>query len=224
MFNSEARVPKRERTRGALVEVALRSFRQRGYDETTIRLIASEAGVSTGNAYYHFPTKNHLVQELYLEVQTEHRDAARAGLAATDDLIERLHVVYHAGLDTLQPFHAFAPGFLSAAMSPRSPINPLSAESEPSRDIAIAMFREAVEGAKRGVPAEFEERLPELLLLTHLLLTLFWVYDASPGQVRTRRLVDRGLALLRIGLPLLRNPLLRGPARELFDLMAEVRA
>ena len=224
MFSSIDRVPKRERTRGTLVDIALRSFRERGYDDTTIRLIATEAGVSTGNAYYHFPTKNHLVQELYLQVQGEHRAATAAGLAATDDLVERLRVVYHAGIDTLEPFHAFAPGFLSAAMSPRSPINPLSSESEPARDIAIATFRDAVTGARKGVPAEFEERLPEILLLAYLLLTLFWVYDTSPERARTRRLIDRGLALLKIGLPLLRNPLLRGPARELFDLVAEVRA
>lgn len=222
MFSSEQ--PKRERTRATIIRTALRSFRERGYDDTTIRLIASEAGISTGNAYYHFPTKNHLVQELYLQVQSEHRDAAAAGLATTDDLVERLRIVYHAGIDTLQPFHRFAPGFLSASMSPRSPINPLSRESEPARDIAVGIFRDAVRGSRRGVPAEFQERLPELLLLAHLLLTLFWVYDSSPGQSRTRRLIDRGLALLKVGLPLLRSPLFRGPARELFDLMAEVRA
>lgn len=224
MFSSESVGPKRERTRRTLLDIALRSFRERGYDDTTIRLIASEAGVSTGNAYYHFPTKNHLVQELYLQVQGEHRAATAVGLAATDDLIERLRVVYHAGIDTLEPFHPFAPGFLSAAMSPRSPINPLSTESEPARDIAIATFRDAVAGARRGVPAEFEDRLPDILLLAYLLLALFWVYDASPGRARTRRLIDRGLSLLKVVLPLVRNPLLRGPARELFDLVAEVRA
>jgi len=216
-------MPKRERTRARLVEVALRSFRERGYDDTTIRLIAAEAGVSTGNAYYHFPTKNHLVQELYLEVQTEHRTAA-GDYGGSDDLVERLRVAYHAGIDTLAPFHGFAPGFLSAAMSPRSPINPLSAESEPARDIAVATFRDAVSGAKRAFPAEFSDQVPELLLLAYLLLALFWVYDTSEGQQRTHRLIDRGLALLKVGLPLLRTPVLRAPIREFFGMMAEVRA
>jgi len=223
MFSSEV-TPKRERTRGKLVEVALRSFRARGYDDTTIRLIAAEAGVSTGNAYYHFPTKNHLVQELYVEVQGEHRDAAARDLEGETDLVERLRIVYHRGIDTLAPFHAFAPGFLSAAMSPRSPINPLSAESEPARDIAVATFRDAAAGAKKGFPAEFSEHVPDLLLLAYLLLALFWVYDSSPGQDRTHRLIDRGLALLKLGLPLMRTPVLRAPLREFFDMVAEVRA
>lgn len=223
MFSSEA-TTKRDRTRAKLVDIALASFRQRGYDDTTIRLIAAEAGVSTGNAYYHFPTKNHLVQELYLQIQTEHRDAARAAVAETDDLVERLRATYRAGIDAIAPFHAFAPGFLSAAMSPRSPINPLSTDSEPARDIAIDTFRSAVAGARRGFPAEFADRIPELLLLAHLLLALFWVYDTSPGQQRTYRLIDRGLALLKLGLPLMRTPVLRAPMREFFDMVAEVRA
>lgn len=227
VFNSIERSEpggKRERTRARLVEIALRSFRERGYDETTIRLIAAEAGVSTGSAYYHFPTKNHLVQELYLQVQGEHRDAALAGLAATDDLIERLRVAYLTGLDVLAPFHGFAPGFLSAAMSPRSPINPLNSDSQSARDIALEIFRDAATGARRGFPDEFADRIPELLLLAYLLLALFWVYDQSPGQERTRRLVERGLALLRLALPLTRVRALRAPLRDFFDMIAEVRA
>lgn len=226
MFSSIDRgpIPKRERTRATLVDVALRSFRERGYDETTIRLIASEAGVSTGNAYYHFPTKNHLVQELYLQVQSEHREKATAALVGADDLVERLRIVYRTGIETLQPFHGFAPGFLSAAMSPRSPINPLSTESEPARDIAVATFRDAVHGVRRGFPDEFADRIPDLLLLGYLLVSLFWVYDTSPGQERTYRLIDRGLSLLKVALPLMRLPILRSPMREFFDLVAEVRA
>jgi AcrR family transcriptional regulator len=180
--------------------------------------------VSTGNAYYHVPTKNHLVQELYLQVQGEHRDAAAAGLGATDDLVERLRVTYRAGIETLRPFHGFAPGFLSAAMSPRSPINPLGGESQPARDIAVQTFRDAVAGSKRGFPTEFAARVPELLLLAYLLLALFWVYDTSPGQQRTLRLIDRGLALLKLALPLMRMPVLRAPLRDFFDMVAEVAA
>lgn len=62
------------------------------------------------------------------------------------------------------------------------------------------------------------------LVLGHLLLALFWVYDTSPGQRRTRRLLDRGLGLLRTTLPLTRMPLARRPVRELLDLVAEVRS
>ncbi|UOE45261.1 TetR/AcrR family transcriptional regulator [Agromyces larvae] len=226
MFSSETDGPlsKRERTRAQLREIALRSFRERGYDATTIRRIADEAGVSVGTTHYHFPSKHHLVQELYLDVQEAHRAAAAPLLADTDDLVERLRIVFLTGLDGLGPFHPFAPEFLSAAVSPRSPINPLSAESAPALGIVRELFATAVAGSSQQLPDEFAERLPDALVLAHLLLALFWVYDRSPGQERSRRLVDRGLRLLKSALPLVRVPILRAPLRELLDLVGEVRA
>ncbi|GAA5198009.1 TetR/AcrR family transcriptional regulator [Microbacterium jejuense] len=230
MFSSDAVVPtpplsKSERTRAQLRAIALRSFRERGYEATTIRFIAQEAGVSVGTTHYHFASKNHLVQELYLDVQEQHRDAAGPELAASTDLIDRLAVVYRTGLDQLTPFHAFAPEFLSAAVSPRSPINPLSAESAPALRVIEGLFREAVDGAAGPpLPEEFRASLPDALVLGHLLLALFWVYDRSPGQQRTRTLLDGGLRLLRMALPLTRLPLLRRPLQELLGLVASVKA
>ena len=215
---------KSERTRSLIRDVALRSFRERGYDQTTIRLIAQEAGVSVGTTNYHFASKNDLVQELYLDVQEAHRTAALPLLAGTDGLVERLEIVYRTGLAQLAPYHRFAPEFLSAAVSPRSSLNPLSADSSESRDIIVGLFRDAVAGAKDRLPAEFDEDLPAALMLGHLLLALFWVYDSSPDQERTQRLLDRGLRLLTLSLPLVRARILRRPLRELLDLIAEVRA
>ena len=216
---------KSERTRALIREVALRSFRERGYDATTIRLIAQEAGISVGTTNYHFASKNDLVQELYLDVQLAHRDAVSPLLSTTDDLVDRLALVFRTGLAELEPYHRFAPEFLSAAMSPRSSVNPLSDESTPSRDIVVGVFRDAVTGAKKkSLPAEFEDTLPSALMIAHLLLALFWVYDSSPGQRRTQRLLEGGLRLLRLSLPLLRVRVLRAPLRELLDLISEVRA
>jgi AcrR family transcriptional regulator len=213
------------RTRALIREVALQSFRERGYDATTIRLIAQEAGVSVGTTNYHFASKNDLVQELYLDVQLAHRDAVSPLLSTTDDLVDRLALVFRTGLAELEPYHRFAPEFLSAAMSPRSSVNPLSEESTPSRDIVVGVFRHAVTGArKKSLPAEFEDALPSALMIAHLLLALFWVYDSTPGQRRTQRLLEGGLRLLRLSLPLLRVRVLRAPLRELLDLISELRA
>lgn len=223
MFTSEGPAStKSERTRARLREVALTSFRERGYEATTMRLISQEAGVSVGNAYYHFATKNDLVQELYLDVQRRHRAAAEPTLADTDDLVERIAIVYRTGLDELTAYHEHAAEFLSAAVSPRSEINPLAEASGQARAITEALFGEAVEGARSGtVPSDLRQALPTVLFLGHLLLALFWVYDRSDGQQRTRRLLDRGLALLRTTLPLARLPIVRGVVRELLELIAE---
>jgi AcrR family transcriptional regulator len=46
----QSRSTKGEQTRTAIVEAALRLFRENGYEATTMRSIAREAGVATGNA------------------------------------------------------------------------------------------------------------------------------------------------------------------------------
>jgi len=56
---------KGERTRERILDVALDLFRERGYEATTMRMIAKAAGVSLGNSYYYFPSKDHLVQSFY---------------------------------------------------------------------------------------------------------------------------------------------------------------
>lgn len=187
-----------------------------------MRKVASDAGVSIGNAYYYFPTKTHLVQELYVEVQEAHRAAALPLLAGATDLVERVGIVFRTGLDQLRPFHAYAPGFLTAMIAPESPLNPLSSESGPARDITLGLFRDAVEGAKNPLPSEFGTRMPQALWLGYLLLSLYWSYDRTDGQKRTEKLLGQALKLLKLGLPLTRMPLARGPLRRLLDLATAV--
>ena len=139
---------KGEQTRQRIRTAALRSFRDDGYDATTIRKIAEELGMSVGATNYHFPSKNHLIQELYLDVQEAHRAAAAPLLIDEARLIERLRIVFSTGLDQLTPYHAHAGEFLSAAVSPRSPINPLSTESAEAFAIVEGLFAQAVDGAR----------------------------------------------------------------------------
>jgi AcrR family transcriptional regulator len=220
VFENEVPTPKRARTRAHIRAVALRSLREKGYDGTTMRSIADEAGLSVGNAYYHFPTKDHLVQELYVEVQHEHVALAAPQLDGVDDLATRIGIVVRTGLGNLRTWHDLAPQFLAAAIAPGSPNNPLSAESAPARDVVLGLFREAVDGARASLPGTLGEDLPHALWTGYLLLTLFWVYDRSPGQRRTDRLVDALLGVLRFALPMLRVRPFRRSVTEIVAVVA----
>ena len=55
---ASAKTAKSEQTRALILETAMRLFQERGYDKTTMRAIAAEAGVSVGNAYYYFDGKD----------------------------------------------------------------------------------------------------------------------------------------------------------------------
>ena len=101
----------------------------------------------------------------------------------------------------------------------------MSAESADSLEVVEGLFAQAVEGATpSGLPDDIRALLPRALVLAHLLLALFWVYDTSENQRRTRTLLERGLKLLGTALPLARLPILRGALRDMLSLVTEVRA
>jgi AcrR family transcriptional regulator len=197
---------KSERTRERLVETALSLFREHGYEATTMRLIASTAGVSQGSAYYYFDGKDALVQELYTRIQHEHRERALPLLRQGAPLAENLRAVLHAGLDTMAPYHSFGSTMIHVALTRGSPVSPFSTESTGPRVAATGLLEETL-AASTGVPrGALRTRLPHLLWLGYLAATLHWVTDTSRGQQRTRELADGVVPLLVRVLALTRLP------------------
>jgi AcrR family transcriptional regulator len=212
---------KSEQTRTLILETALRLFRERGYDRTTMRAIADEAGVSVGNAYYYFSSKEHLVQGYYDRIAQEHRERLPGALVGRRDLGDRLRATLEAWLDIAEPYHEFAGQLFKNAADPASPLSPFSAESEPARDVMIALYREVLSGSDLKLDAELAALLPELLWLYHMGIVLYWVYDRTPHAARTRRLVIRATAVVARLISLSRFKILRPLVREAKDLLAE---
>jgi AcrR family transcriptional regulator len=215
---------KGEQTRQLILETALRLFRERGYTETTMRAIAKEAGVAVGNAYYYFDSKEHLIQGFYDRNQSAHRDAAEPILAAHQDFAERLRLVMHAGIEVNAPYHAFAATFFKSAAEPSSPLSPFSVQSSPAREAAIDIFRRVVEGSGVKVDPELRRVLPELLWLGWMGVILFWVYDRSPDQRKTRQLIDGIVPLVDRLVSLSRLRVLRPPLRQVLALIDTIRS
>jgi hypothetical protein len=64
--------------------------------------------------------------------------------------------------------------------------------------------------------------LPKLLWLYQMGLILFWVYDRSPGQIRTERLVDKSLGIVTGMLKLSKSPFMRPVRRIAIELLEAV--
>lgn len=213
---------KRERTRSLIRDAALTSFRERGYEATTIRQLAADLGISVGAAYYHFDSKSQLVQELYAEVQEQHRVAAVRAMAGKKKLADRLQAVFSTGLDQLEPFAAHGVDFLTAAINPASDASPFSEASAPSRAILGETFAEAIAGASEKLPADLVAVLPEALTRAHLVLSLGWVSDVSPERARTRALLKQATGMIGLALPALKIPPVRKGAVALLSNVADL--
>lgn len=212
---------KSEQTRTLILETAMRLFQERGYDKTTMRVIAKEAGVSVGNAYYYFAGKEHLIQGFYDRIAAEHQAAVRPVLDRETDLEARLAGVLRCWLDIAAPYHEFAAQFFKNAADPDSPLSPFSAESQHAREAAIAVHREVLAGSKSKVPEELREILPELMWLSQMGLVLYWVFDRSPDRARSYRLAARGARLTTRGVALARFRVLRPLVREVHELFTD---
>ena len=216
-----SKTPKSEQTRALILSTALRLFEERGYDRTTMRAIAQEAGVSVGNAYYYFASKEHLVQGFYDRLAEEHKAVALAAMQDVTDLAERIRLVLTTWLDVAAPYHAFAAQFFRNAADPSSPLSPFSAESVGARELVIDLHRQVLSGAHLRYDAEIARIMPELLWLHHLGIVLYWAHDRTPEAERTRRLAERTATSVARAVRLSRFKVVRPLVREADAMIRE---
>ncbi|MBK0374864.1 TetR family transcriptional regulator [Streptomyces sp. RB110-1] len=219
--NKPAKAAKSEQTRTLILETALRLFAERGYDRTTMRAIAQEAGVSVGNAYYYFASKEHLVQGFYDRIAGEHAEAVRPVLEGDRDLAVRIRGVLLGWLDVAEPYHRFASQFFKNAADPDSPLSPFSDDSSAARDAAISIHERCLAGADVKSDPQLAPLLPQLMWLMQMGLVLYWVYDRSEGAERSRRLVERTAPIASQAIALSRFRVLRPLVRQVHGLLVE---
>ena len=195
---------KRERTREHILDTALGLFRKRGFDDTTMRDIATEAGMALGAAYYHFRSKEAIVMAYYDRNQRAHELAVRARFAELDDVAERLAAAFHGKLDVLSHDRKLLGAIFRNAGDPDDPLSVFGSGTARLRGRSTAVFAEAL--APLGLPAATADLLARALWLAHLGLLLYFLHDRSRGQARTRQLVDDLLALVAPALALAGSP------------------
>jgi AcrR family transcriptional regulator len=216
------RTAKGEQTRAAIFEAALELFRAHGYDATTMRAIASRAGVSLGSSYHYFPSKEHLVLEFYRYLHALHRDAVIPVLAREKGLVLRIRGVTRAIVMTCEPFHEVAGSIFSTVADPKSPLNPFAADSAALREDVIGLFREVVAGSDARIPEDLVEELPRLLWLYQMGILYFWIMDSSPGRLQTLEVIDETAELVGQLIKLSALPVLRKSRQRVLALVASV--
>ena len=197
---------KAKATAANILETALDLFRSQGFDQTTMREIASQAGVATGAAYYYYPSKDAIVMAFYQRTFDEMQPKIAKALAANGGLEARMRALLRVKMEYFGgPNRAALHGILKHAADPGHPVSPFSKETRTFRKMEIGWFRRIVEDEGVQVPGDLVARIPEVLWLLHMGVMLFWVADESPRQINTKRLLDQGMntvtALLRLAPP-----------------------
>jgi AcrR family transcriptional regulator len=92
--------------RDHLVQLAAELFAQKGYQATTVRNIADEAGILSGSLYHHFDSKESIVDEILTSFFDELAAANQAALARGGDPRQVLSDLVRICFGTLVPHRA----------------------------------------------------------------------------------------------------------------------
>lgn len=89
-------------TRDQIIQAAADSLLENGYSGTSVRAIASRAGVAIGNLQYWFPTKSELLVEAWRYLTAKSVDELRTALNQLTDPLEVLEVGVESIWDSLR--------------------------------------------------------------------------------------------------------------------------
>ena len=215
-------VPQRassEETRRLILETALALFRERGFEETTIRDIAARAGLSLGAAYYYFKSKEAIVGAYYDYVQAEHLARAREAFARGGDLRQRLRAALHTKIDIMQEDRRLLRALFRYGGEPEHPLSWFGPATREQRQLSTAVFAAALEGER--LPDDVRDAAPTLLWTLHMGILLYFLYDTSADQRRTRRLIDASVDFVVDVRRLATSALLRPLRRRVLNILRD---
>jgi AcrR family transcriptional regulator len=212
-------VTKGEATKQQILQTALQLFRSQGFDSTTMRDIAAALGMSLGAAYYYFETKESIIAAYYDYVQAEHILRARAQFAKHAALRERVAAAIHTKLDILQDDRQLLAALFRYGGDPGHPLSWFGPETRNQRELSMGVFAEAI--ADERLPNDLREVTPVLLWALHMGVLLYFLYDKSPNQRRTRRLAEAAVAMVMQAKRIVTLPLMRPVRKRVIDALRE---
>jgi AcrR family transcriptional regulator len=197
MFTKNVKPGKRGRPRGQTVQgtetrdrlyaTAMRLITRRGYEATTLREIAREAGVSVGLLYRYFPSKQAVILAFYDELSADF--ARQAAGMPPGRWRDRFIFALTTSLRVLEA-HRIALQALAPVLVGDPDEGVFSERTAFSRQRVQPVFEDAVAGATDAPKQPLAAALGRLLYLVHLAVLLWWLFDKSSRQRATAALVS----------------------------------
>ena len=228
MFTSNVKPRKRGRppgqsaqglaARSRLYDTAIGMISERGYDATTLREIAKEAGVSVGLLYRYFPSKQAVIIALYDDLS---QDFSRH----TADMErgpwrERFLFAVDTSLRVLQPHRTTLRALIPVLVG--DPDDGVFASGTAFSRLRVQkVFEDAVAGAADAPKPPLAGALGRVLYLVHLGVLLWWLLDKTPKQRATHALVALTRQLLPSATLTLRLPPIRRSVIAIDELIRD---
>ena len=174
-------------TRQLLYQTAITMIAERGWQETTLRDVASTAGVSVGLLYRYFPSKRAVVLALYDELSADL--AVRAAQIRPGRWRARFFDALKMSLDVLRPHRSTLASLVPVLVGDNAE-GVFAPGTAASRQRVQEVFVRAVVEASDAPRGPVGLALGRLLYLLHLAIILWWLLDKSPQQRATAALIS----------------------------------
>ena len=196
MFTENVKPRKRGRPAGQTAQgaaakerlygIAIRLMTRRGYESTTLRDVAKEAGVSVGLLYRYFPSKRAIIIALYDELSADY--ARQAVDMPRGRWRDRFIFALKTSLRVLEPHRVALRALIPVLVG--DPEEGVFAESAAFSRLRVqGVFEEAVVGSTDAPAPAVAAAVGRLLYLVHLAVLLWWLLDKSSKQRATAALV-----------------------------------
>jgi AcrR family transcriptional regulator len=182
-------------SREEIYSTAIRMIAERGYQETTLRDIATAAQVSPGLLYRYFPGKSAVVLAVYEDLSA--RYAVKAAAMPKGNWRARYLFSLQASLEVLGPQRKTLAALIPIIVGNGNE-GLFAPATTASRGRVQPVFLHAVAGATDAPKPVDASALGRLLYFSHLGVIMLWLLDRSPKQRATAGFI----ALLGSALPL----------------------
>lgn len=194
------KLPKNEVTRSRILESAARVFQEKGYSLARLSDIAELAGIHAGGIYYHFDSRESLVEAVLNESTTRVADLVSSTLAHMPEnatVLQKLREAIRAHLEFLHRNDNFVLAYLKIIDQVTPEIRDRHQLFE--ADYGALWQRIILEGQEAGLlRRDLDPTMVRLLLLGSLQWTLEW-FRAS-GRHRVSTLADHAAEMFLNGL------------------------
>lgn len=218
------KIIKSEETKTKIFEAALTLFREKGFQETTMREIAAAAGVSLGSSYYYYQSKDDIVHHFYEATTKKVEDLMPSRIIATKDFSTRFLSYIENQFELFLPYKKMIVVLVRNGVDPDYINSPFNSTTVNLRTRSIKIIDDCIRDSNLKFDSNLRTHILILFWFYMMGILFFWTFDKSENYSRTRLLMSASLKLVINLLNLGRLPVINKIQNSLIALLEEIWA